>query len=127
MSRRKEISFDLDWLVRAPANLCIVRLADVGIPARNELFRQSREGLVCECGQIVVDGKLIKVGGFYAIERTAAVSKLIEVDVLLDQGVGIPNGWISTVDGRIVKVSSLHRGAAKELVVSHYPLVMLLM
>lgn len=103
MSRRKEISFDLDRLVNPPADLCIVRLADVGIPARIELSRQSSEGLVCECGQIVVDGKLIKDDGLFAVERTAVVSRLIEAGVLLDQGVGIPSGWISTVDGRIVK------------------------
>jgi hypothetical protein len=47
MSRRKEVSFDLDRLVLPPANLCIVRLADVGLPTRNELTRQSSEGLVC--------------------------------------------------------------------------------
>lgn len=103
MSRKKEISFDLDKLVSPPADLCIVRLTDVGLPARNELCRQSREGLVCECGQIVVDGKLIKDDGLYAIERTAAVSRLIEAGVLQDQGVGIPSGWISTADGRIAK------------------------
>jgi hypothetical protein len=103
MSRKKEISFDLDRFVSLPADLYIVRLADVGIPARIELTRQSREGLVYECGQIVVDGKLIKEDGLFAIERTNAVSRLIEAGVLLDQGVGIPSGWISTADGRIVK------------------------
>ncbi len=103
MSRRKEISLDPDRLVRPPADLCIVWLNDVGFPARNELTRQSREGLVCEHCHIVVDGKLIKDAGLFAIERTAAVSKLIEAGVLLDQGVGIPSGWISTADGRIVK------------------------
>jgi hypothetical protein len=50
MSRKKEISFDLDKLVSAPADLCIVRLVDVGTPAISELSRQNREGLVCECG-----------------------------------------------------------------------------
>ena len=58
-------------------------------PRRIELSRQSNKGLVCECGQIVVDGKLIKDDGLYAIERTVAVSKLIEAGVLLDQGFGI--------------------------------------
>lgn len=103
MRRKKEISFNLDRLVSAPADLCIVRLADVGLPARRELSRQSREGLVCERGQIVVDGKLIKDDELFAVERTAEVSKLIEAGVLLDQGVGIPSGWISTVDGRIAR------------------------
>jgi len=103
MSKKKEISFDPDRLASPPADLCIVRLADVGIPARIELTRQSREGLVSECGQIVVDGKLIKEDGLFAVERTATVSKLIEAGVLLDQGVGIPSGWISTADGRIAK------------------------
>jgi hypothetical protein len=51
----------------------------------------------------VVDGKLIKDDGLYAIERTAAVSRLIVAGVLLDQGVVIPSGWISTVDGRIAR------------------------
>jgi hypothetical protein len=104
MSRKKEVSFDLDKLVLPPADLCIVRLADVGLPARSELSRQNREGLICGYGQIVVDGKLIKEDGLFAIERTAEVSRLIEAGVLLDQGVGIPSGWISTADGRIVKV-----------------------
>jgi hypothetical protein len=103
MSRKKEISLDLDKLVLPPADLCIVRLADVGLPARCELSRQSSEGLVCGYGQIVVDGKLIKDDALYAVERTAAVSRLIDAGVLLDQGVGIPSGWISTADGRIVK------------------------
>gem|GEM_PF-1536480 len=103
MKQKKEISFDLDRLVRPPADPCIVRLTDIGLHARNGLSRQSREGLVCECGQIVVDGTLIKDDGLFAIERTAAVSKLIEAGLLLDQGVGIPSGWISTADGRIVK------------------------
>lgn len=104
MSRKKEISFDLDRLVLPPADLCIVRLADVGLPTRSELSRQNSDGLVCERGQIVVDGKLIKDNGLYAIERTAAVSRLIEAGVLLDQGFRIPSGWISTADGRIVKL-----------------------
>jgi hypothetical protein len=30
-------------------------------------------------------------------------SVLIEAGVLLDQGVGIPSGWISTADGRIAR------------------------
>jgi hypothetical protein len=51
----------------------------------------------------VVDGKLIKEDGLYAIERTAAVSRLIEAGVLLDQGFGTPSGWISTADGRIAR------------------------
>jgi hypothetical protein len=75
----------------------------VGLSARNELTRQSSEGLVCGYGQIVVDGKLIKDDGLFAVERTAAMLMLIEAGVLLDQGVGIPNGLISTADGRIVK------------------------
>jgi hypothetical protein len=75
----------------------------VRLPARRKLSRQNGEGLVCECGHIVVDGKLIKEDGLFAIERTVAVSRLIEVGVLLDQGVGIPSGWINTADGRIVK------------------------
>jgi hypothetical protein len=103
MSRKKEISFDQDRLLLPPADLCIVRLADVGIHAKTELTRQDREGLVCECGQIVVDGKLIKDDGLFAVERTASVSRLIKTGVLLDQSVGIPSGWISTQDGRIVK------------------------
>jgi hypothetical protein len=41
MSRKREISFDLDRLVLPPADLCIVRLADVGLPARSELSGQS--------------------------------------------------------------------------------------
>ena len=72
-------------------------------PRRIKFSRQSNEGLVCECGQIVVDVKLIKDDGLFAIERTAEVSMLIESGVLLDQGFGIPSGWISTADGRIVK------------------------
>jgi hypothetical protein len=32
------------------------------------------------------------------------VSRLIEVGVLLDQGVRIPGGWISTADGRIARL-----------------------
>lgn len=48
ISRTKKICFDLDKLVSPPADLCIVRLADVGILARIELSRQNREGLVCE-------------------------------------------------------------------------------
>jgi hypothetical protein len=50
MKQKKEISFDLDRLVLPPADLCIVRLADVGLTARSELSRQSREGLVCGYG-----------------------------------------------------------------------------
>lgn len=103
MSRTKEISFDLDRLVYFPVDLFTVRLADIGLPAKAELSRQSSEGLVSECGQIVADGKLIKDDGLFAVERTAAVSKLIEAGVLLDQGFGIPSGWVSTADGRIVK------------------------
>lgn len=103
MSRKKEIGFDLDRLVRPPADPCIVRLADVGLPARRELSWQSGKGPVCGCGQIVVDGKLIKEDGLFAVERTAAVSKLIEAGVLLDQGFEIPSGWINTADGRIMK------------------------
>jgi hypothetical protein len=67
------------------------------------LSRQSNEERVCECGQIMVDGKLIKDDGLFAIERTAEVSRLIESGVLLDQGFGIQSGWISTADGRIAK------------------------
>jgi hypothetical protein len=53
----------------------------------------------------VVDGKLIKEDGLFAVERTAAVSRLIEAGgVLLDQGVRIPGGWISTADGRIARL-----------------------
>jgi len=103
MSRKEEVSFDLDRLVHFPVDLCTVRLADIGLPAKAEISRQSSEGLVCECGQIVVDGKLIKDDGLFAVERTAAVSKPIEAGVLLDQGVGIPSGWISTADGRIAR------------------------
>jgi hypothetical protein len=51
----------------------------------------------------VVDGKLIKGDGLFAVERTAAVSRLIEAGVLLDQGFGIPSDRISAADGRIVK------------------------
>ncbi len=51
MSRRKEINFDLDQLVGPHADLCIVRLTDVGLPARNKLFRQSSEGMVCGYGE----------------------------------------------------------------------------
>jgi hypothetical protein len=99
MSRRKEISFDPDRLVLPPADLCIVRLADIGLPAKSELSRQNSEGLVCRYGQIVVDGKLIKEDGLFAVGKTAAVSRLIEAGVLLDQGVGDPDrmdkhgGW----------------------------------
>lgn len=103
MNSKKEICFDLDKLVLPPADLCIVRLADVGLPARRELTRQNKEGLVCECGQFVVDGKLIKEDGLFAVERTVAVTKLIDAGVLLDQCLGIPSGWVSTADGRIVK------------------------
>lgn len=60
MSRKKEISFDLDRLVSPPADLCNARLADVSLSARNELSRQNNEGLVCGYEQIAVDGKLIK-------------------------------------------------------------------
>jgi hypothetical protein len=104
MSRKKEISFDLDGLVRAPADLCIVQLADVGIPASSELTRQNSEGLVCGHGQIVVDGKLIKEDGIFAVEQTAEVSRLIDAGVLLDQGVVIPSGWVSTADGRMARL-----------------------
>ncbi|HOE46900.1 hypothetical protein [Methanothrix soehngenii] len=72
-------------------------------PRRIVLSRQSNEERVCECGQIMVDGKLIKDDGLFAIERTAEVSRLIESGVLLDQGFGIQSGWISTADGRIAK------------------------
>lgn len=75
MSRKKEVSFDLDRLGRPPVDLCTVRLADIGLPAKAELSRQSWERLVCGYGQIVVDGKLIKDDGLFAIERTAAVSR----------------------------------------------------
>jgi hypothetical protein len=103
MSRKKEISFDLDRLVHFPVDLCTVRLADIGLPAKGELSRQSSEGLVYGYGQIVVDGKLIKEDGLIDIEQTVAVSKLIEAGVLLDQGFGILSSWISTADGRMVK------------------------
>jgi hypothetical protein len=33
----------------------------------------------------------------------AAALMLIEAGVLLDQGVGIPNGWIITANGRVSK------------------------
>jgi hypothetical protein len=49
------------------------------------------------------DGKLIRDVSLFAVERTDAVSKLIEAGVLQDQGGGIPSGWISTADGRVVK------------------------
>jgi hypothetical protein len=48
-------------------------------------------------------GKLIKDDGLFAVEQTVAASKPIEAGVLLDQGFGIPCGWISAADGRIVK------------------------
>jgi hypothetical protein len=57
-----------------------------------------------EYGQIAVDGKLIKDDGLSAIERTATASRLIDAGVQLYQGLGIPSGWISTADGRVVKV-----------------------
>lgn len=104
MSRKKEISFDLDKLALLPADLRIVRLADVGLLAKAEISRQTSEELVCGCGQIVVDGKLIKDDGLFAVERTAAVSKLIEAGLRRDQGV-----WIKTADRRANKArSSLH-------------------
>ncbi|MDD2755122.1 MAG: hypothetical protein PHS80_06275 [Methanothrix sp.] len=51
----------------------------------------------------MVDGKLIKDDGLFAVERTVAVSKLTEAGVQLEQGFGIPSGWVGTADGRIVK------------------------
>jgi hypothetical protein len=75
MSRKKEIRFDPDRLVLPPADLYIVRLADVGLTARNELARQSSEGLVCGYCQIVVDGKPIKEDGLFAIQAGLKLAK----------------------------------------------------
>jgi hypothetical protein len=66
-----------------------------------------------------VDGKPIKDDGLYAIERTAAVSRLIEAGVLLDRGFEIPSGGISTRDGCIVKPCGVIPEGSCEKVVSH--------
>jgi hypothetical protein len=51
----------------------------------------------------VVDGRLIKDSGLFAVERVAAAMMRIKAGVPLDQGVGIPNGWIGTANGCVSK------------------------
>jgi len=100
---KKESAFNLDLLTRKPPDLSIVGSAGGGLIQDAELARQKQKEPVNECGNLVIDGKLIKPWHLYAIERTEAALNAIEAGLLVDHGFVIPSGWISTPVGRDIK------------------------
>ncbi len=106
MSRKQRATIipDLDQLVRPAPELAVVKLGFGGIVLDSELKRQKAEGLVDQHGRMVIDGNLLMPDMLFALPRTEALQRAIEAGWIIDQGVSIPPRWITTKDGRIVKL-----------------------
>jgi hypothetical protein len=105
MSRKQRATLisDLDQLVRPVPELAVVALAGAGHMLDSELKRQKAVGLVEQYGQVVIDERLLVPDILFAVPRTEGLQRAIEAGWIIDQGVSIPPGWVSTKDGRIVR------------------------
>ncbi len=105
MSRKQKAPLipELDQFLRPPQDLAVVALAGFGRMLDSELKRQKAEGLVEQYGRMVIDGNLLMPDMLFAVPRTEGLQRAIEAGWIIDQGISIPSGWITTKDGRIVK------------------------
>ncbi len=105
MSRKQKATLvpELDQIVQPAPELAIIKLGFGGRVLDSELKRQMEAGLVDQYGQLMIEGKLLMPNMLFALPRTEALQRAMEAGWILDQGVSIPSGWITTKDGRIVR------------------------